>query len=211
MLGFYNYTVIATYLSAASASVGIMLTLAGKPTPAVFCLFFCGILDMFDGKIARTCPSRSIDEEHFGIQIDSLADLVAFGILPAAIGFSLWGLTPIYVILAALYFLAALIRLAYFNVTELTRHSSGGGARQFYTGLPVTSASFTFPALWCISAAAGEHFKYIYAALMLAECVLFVSKIKIKKPHGRMFLAVTFSGALLLSLLIFATARGLTI
>ncbi len=211
MLGFYNYTVIATYLSAATAAVGIMLTLAGKPTPAVFCLFICGMLDMFDGKIARTCPSRSTEEEHFGIQIDSLSDLVAFGVLPAAIGFSLWGLSPIYLILAPLYLLAALIRLAYFNVTELTRHSLGGGTRQFYTGLPVTSASFTFPALWCISAVAGEYFKYIYAALMLAECVLFVLTIKIKKPHGRMLIAVTCSGVLLLSLLIFATAHGLTI
>ena len=45
-----------------------------------------GLLDAFDGRIARTKANRTDAEKRFGIQIDSLNDLVCFGVLPAAIG-----------------------------------------------------------------------------------------------------------------------------
>ncbi len=211
MLGFYNYTVIATYLSVASASVGIWFVLVGKPTAAIFCLLSCGILDMFDGKIARTLKTRTSDEKRFGIQIDSLSDILAFGVLPAAIGFSVWGNSVLFLILAALYVLAALIRLAYFNVTEETRQENTDEVRKHYTGLPVTTASFTFPAIWCFSAPSGDAFRFIFAALMLTHAILFVSTFKLKKPHGRMFAFFTVTGVLLFALLITAAVAGWTL
>ncbi len=211
MLGFYNYTVIATYLSVASASAGIWFVFEKKPTAAVFCLLSCGILDMFDGKIARTCQKRSLEAKKFGIQIDSLSDLLAFGVLPAVIGFSVFGGSVPYIILAVLYMLAALIRLAYFNVTEETRQERTDEARKHYTGLPVTTASFTFPALWCLSVRLSGAFGYIFAALMLAHAVLFVSTFKIKKAHGKMFVAICIAGALLFVLLTVSAVLGLTL
>ena len=45
-----------------------------------------GILDAFDGRVARTKKDRNEFEKNFGIQIDSLADLICFGILPVSIG-----------------------------------------------------------------------------------------------------------------------------
>ena len=141
MLGFFNYTVIATYMSAALAMVGLWLAFEGQPTAAVFCLLFCGLFDMFDGRIARTHKTRSPEARRYGIQIDSLADFLAFGTLPAVIGFSIWESSPAYAALAVLYMLAALIRLAYFNVTEETRQDQTEGERTHYTGLPVTTAS----------------------------------------------------------------------
>jgi CDP-diacylglycerol--serine O-phosphatidyltransferase len=211
MLGFYNYTVIATYLSVASASVGIWFVLEGKPTAAVFCLLSCGILDMFDGKIARTLKTRTPDEKRFGIQIDSLSDILAFGVLPAAIGFSVFGNSVLFLILAVIYVLAALIRLAYFNVTEETRQDKTDEVRKFFTGLPVTTASFTFPAIWCFSAPAGGALKYIFAALMLAHAILFVSTLKIPKAHGKAFAAISVAGVLLFALLIAASIAGWTL
>jgi hypothetical protein len=44
---------------------------------------------MFDGKVARTKKDRTEQEKSFGIQIDSLSDLVSFGVLPAVIGFAM--------------------------------------------------------------------------------------------------------------------------
>ena len=88
MIGFYNYTVVLTYLSLLSAGAGIMVSLSGKGHPylGIFFLLFCGLCDAFDGKVARTKKNRSEIEKNFGIQIDSLSDIVAFGILPACIG-----------------------------------------------------------------------------------------------------------------------------
>ena len=82
MIGFYNYTVVLTYIGLASSVLGIFTAFDGKPSMAVICLIISGICDMFDGKIARTMD-RTQMEKRFGIQIDSLCDLVSFGILPA--------------------------------------------------------------------------------------------------------------------------------
>lgn len=97
MLGIYDYTVILTYLSLLSASAGILVSLSGGGHPflGVFFLLFCGFCDAFDGKVARTKKNRSHREVNFGIQIDSLSDLVAFGVLPACIGAAMMRVSPL--------------------------------------------------------------------------------------------------------------------
>lgn len=82
MIGFYDYTVILTYLSLLSAVTGIGLAVARHPLLAILCLMFSGLCDMFDGRVARTKKNRTAEQKGFGIQIDSLCDIVAFGILP---------------------------------------------------------------------------------------------------------------------------------
>ena len=96
MIGFYNYTVVLTYLSLVSASTGIFVALSDKGHPYIGIIFrlFCGLCDAFDGKVARTKKGRSSDEQKFGIQIDSLSDIIAFGVLPAAIGATLLRVRP---------------------------------------------------------------------------------------------------------------------
>ena len=97
MIGYYDYTVLLTYLGFASGMVGIYLSILGDPFKAIICLMFSGLCDMFDGKVARTKKRRTVEERQFGVQLDSLSDLVCFGILPAMIGYSL-GIKEIYLI-----------------------------------------------------------------------------------------------------------------
>lgn len=89
MIGFYDYTVILTYISFASSISGIFLATRGHFNWAIFCLAFSGLCDMFDGKIARTKKNRTEDEKRFGIQIDSLCDVVCFGVFPIVLSMSL--------------------------------------------------------------------------------------------------------------------------
>ena len=91
MIGFYDYTVILTYLSLMSGTIGIMLCLngIGHPYLGMFFLLISGLCDTFDGKVARTKKDRTPQMKKFGIQIDSLSDLIAFGILPACIGIAM--------------------------------------------------------------------------------------------------------------------------
>lgn len=91
MIGFYDYTVILTYLSILSGTTGIILCLngIGHPYLGMFFLLFSGLCDTFDGKVARTKKNRTEKMKKFGIQIDSLSDLIAFGVLPACIGIAL--------------------------------------------------------------------------------------------------------------------------
>ena len=91
-LGIYDYTVILTYISLGISVFGITRALEGDFKVAIFCLALSGLCDMFDGKIARTKKNRTDDEKNFGIQIDSLCDVVCFGIL-GRLFFTVWHLS----------------------------------------------------------------------------------------------------------------------
>ena len=195
MLGYYNYTVWLTYLSLLSAGCGIGIALGGLGHPYIgtFFLLFSGLCDAFDGKVARTKQDRSSFEKKFGIQIDSLSDLVAFGVLPASIGAAMFRLslqnkhmprsyTVLIFAVFAFYVLAAMIRLAYFNVLEEERQSTSTGERKSYVGLPVTSASIIFPLVLLVHYILPADITPIYFAIMLFVGVLFVSKLKVAKP-----------------------------
>ena len=72
MIGFYDYTVLLTYLGFASGVIGIYFSVLGNPFAAIICLMFSGLCDMFDGKVARTKKRRTVEERNFGVQLDSL-------------------------------------------------------------------------------------------------------------------------------------------
>ena len=77
-IGFYDYTVILTYLSLISSVFGITRAVQGDFRLAVVCLALSGLCDAFDGKVASTKKNRTRLERNFGIQIDSLSDVLAF-------------------------------------------------------------------------------------------------------------------------------------
>lgn len=85
MLGVYDYTVVLTYVSLMVSVGGMMFAVNGHLHLGVMCLAISGLCDMFDGKIARTKKNRTEVEKRFGIQIDSLSDIVCFGASPAVL------------------------------------------------------------------------------------------------------------------------------
>lgn len=181
MIGFYNYTVILTYISALSALVGIFMAVQGNPLAAIICLMISGFCDMFDGQIARTKKNRTEQEKKYGIQIDSLADVISFGVLPAVIGYSLGMTEWYYMIILGIYMLAALIRLAYFNVSEEERQQKTTEKRKSYEGLPVPNCAIALPLLYCFRNILGDVMVPVFAAAMLIIAILFVLRIKIVK------------------------------
>ena len=205
MIGFYDYTVILTYLGFLSGVFGIIMASQGHLFVAVVCLMFSGLCDMFDGKVARSKKKRTEEEKHFGIQLDSLSDLVCFGILPSFIGYNL-GIHKYYLIPILLFFpLAALIRLAYFNVLEIMR--KGNGPVKEYIGLPVTSSALIFPFLYIFRKLLGKYFVFIYGALLLIVGILFISRIKVKKPQTKHMIIFIIIG--IIEILLIITVRRL--
>lgn len=197
MIGFFDYTMLLTYLSLLSAGMGILASLSGDGHPywGMAFLLLSGLCDAFDGKVARTKKNRTETEKKFGIQIDSLSDLVAFGVLPMCIGVAMlrrseilnqnvWlRLTLMGVML--LYLLAAMIRLAYFNVTEEERQKKEKGVRRTYLGLPVTSSALIFPVVLVLQQIIPADITPVYFGVALLTGVLFLSKIRIGKPGLR--------------------------
>ena len=192
MIGVYDYTVLLTYLGFASGVFGIIEAFNGRIFPAIICLMFSGLCDMFDGKVARTKKKR--------IQLDSLSDLVCFGVLPAVIGYSL-GLNQCYTLpIVILFPVAALIRLAWFNVLEITRNSNTPVKE--YTGLPVTSAALVFPFIYIFRKFILNKFYLLYGAFLLIVGILFISKIKIKKPNMKIMILFILIGVIEILLII---------
>ena len=202
MIGYYNYTVILTYLGLASGMCGIFAAINSRFGIALICLMLSGFFDMFDGLVART-RERTKNEKKFGIELDSLSDLVCFGVLPAVIGYALGLNTWYYIIPLILYVLAALIRLAYFNVMEDARQEETTEARKSYEGLPVTTVALIIPLLYPLILLAGEYIATAYGAMLLVIAMLFLSKIKITKFKLKGMIALVVFGILELLLLIF--------
>ena len=187
MIGFYDYTVVVTYISLISSIMGMFFAIDGKLPLAVFCLAFSGVCDMFDGKIARTKKNRTDDEKAFGIQIDSLCDVVCFGIFPIILGYQL-GMCKIYsLMILAFYGVAGVIRLAYFNVMEEKRQSETSENRKYYQGLPITSMSVIMPLLFMVSVF-FPGFRYLLVCLHIAMLLvgfLFILNFRFRKPTNR--------------------------
>lgn len=202
MIGFYNYTVILTYLGLSSGVIGIVSAAQGKITLAIFCLLLAGFFDMFDGLVARTKKDRTKQEKQFGIELDSLSDIVCFGVLPAMIGQAVGLNTWYFYIVLVVYVLAALIRLAYFNVTEEERQENTTEVRKEYLGLPVTSSALIIPLIYIFVLFLKDKFYLLYAAVLLLTAVAFISKFKIKKLKLKGMIAVLIIGIIELVVLL---------
>src|SRR5215471_20417949 len=95
---------------------------------------FAYLLDMLDGRIARLTGAES----EFGLQFDSLADVISFGIAPAVLSFQ-WGLSPLGRLgwAAGFMFVAcAAMRLARFNIQGMA-----GGDKRYFVGMPSPAAA----------------------------------------------------------------------
>ncbi len=112
----------------------IVYAMRGEFETAAPFIGFAIVLDMLDGRIARLTGTESA----FGVEFDSLADVISFGVAPAILSFA-WGLTPLGRVGWAAGFLfvsAAALRLARFNI-----QSAAGADKRYFVGMPSPAAS----------------------------------------------------------------------
>ena len=191
MLGYYNYTVVLTYIGMLTAFTGIVIACDGNINGALVCLMLSGVCDLFDGPIART-RERTAEEKRFGIQIDSLSDLIGFGVLPGIILYQMAEKSLIGIMVSAIYVLCALIRLAYFNVMEEKRQDATEEARTSYQGLPVTVSAILIPAVCYIQNVDGIQNGVITMFTMSIMAAAFLIPIKVEKPNflGKIIISI---------------------
>lgn len=182
MLGFYNYTVVLTYAGMLISFVGAAMVLNGNTHAALLCLMISGLCDMFDGKVASTKKDRTAKEKRFGIQIDSLSDLISFGVLPALLIYCIADKSTYSLLGASLYVLCALIRLAYFNVDEEERQNQTTERRTVYLGLPVTTVALIIPMVITLASVFVWPMKIVGPVMLLAIAIAFITPFQIKKP-----------------------------
>ena len=192
MIGFYNYSVIVTYLGVISSMIGISLACNGIFDGAILCLALAGACDTFDGKIARAMKNRTHEMEIFGVQIDSLCDMVCFGVTPAVICYQM-GLKSVAGICCEIFFvLCGVIRLAYFNMLEELKHSKSASAdeKKYYHGLPITSITIIFPVVYMFRTLLDGHFTILLAVMLLCVGFFYILDFRLKKPGNAVVAAI---------------------
>ena len=201
MIGYYNYTVILTYIGTLSGFTGITFLWKNNLKMALICLLLATFCDMFDGKIASTMD-RTRAEKRFGIQIDSLSDLICFGALPSLIVYYCSRKTVLHILISGLYLLCALIRLAWFNVDEEERQDTQDGGREVYLGLPVTTSGGFIPLFIAAVSLLGLNVGMMAPWFLLVLAIAFVTPFQLKKP-GKVGLAIVMlCGILTLTLVL---------
>lgn len=182
MLNVWHWSNLITYMGMAAAVTGLCFAAQGNPGIAMICLIIAGICDLFDGVFARRF-TRSDWQMAFGVQIDSLADMLSFAALPVvtlyAAGLCRWYHLPLLVF----YALTASGRLAFFNLSMTQENPASPIA--FYQGLPVTYAALILPLVWMLSYfLAPTLFIWVLTFTALLVSILFVLRVKMVKPSG---------------------------
>ncbi len=185
-IGKWNKSVILSYIGLVFGVLGIYSAMNRDFNNAFVCFVIAGVCDMFDGKIARACK-RTEDEKQFGIELDSLIDIVNFGILPVIIFLSLGYDAWYQVIIYSFFMITQVARLAFFNITatEVARDKPVKN----YRGLPVTSTAIILPIVFLLRSYIDNNcFEIIFTLTLLITSVLHIYDFKVFKPKGKAYI-----------------------
>lgn len=186
MIGKWNRSVILTYIGLTASIIGMLLCMtdANNIKISFVLLMVAGVCDLFDGSIARKCK-RTEEEKAFGIEIDSIVDVMSFIAFPIVL-LSALGLNQWYnYIIFAIFAICGVARLGYFNIAT----ANPSKAIKHYIGLPVTYVAMIYPLLYLLKLCLAEDvMHWILTISSLIISILFVLKVKIIKPKGVAYL-----------------------
>ena len=162
---------IITLINALFGFASILMTLHGQIESALVLIFLAVMADGADGAVARYSGNGVL-----GANLDSLSDVISFGVAPAVVAFvSLDSMDNWMEVFPGLFLVCGILRLARFNVSE---------KKDGFEGIPITAGGFIV-ALFLLMRNFVPYFEVIFPALLLVLSVLMVSTIsypKIKKP-----------------------------
>lgn len=178
IIGYYRPCDILTMTGTIFGITCMILALSGKTGLAIVALVISGICDAFDGYLARLHKYDKV-ETSYGVELDSLSDLISFGVAPAFLTLSIVGFNHFSSILVCIfYIMAGLIRLAYFNTLEINNLDIKG----CFKGVPITSIAIIYPLAYFIFSLFGFiYFDIVITVILFLVGVAFVVPIKIKK------------------------------
>ena len=152
--------------------LAILSAFEGNITTACWFVILAGFLDALDGRVARLSGGTS----QFGIELDSLADFLSFGIAPAVIVHSIklgslgkWGW-----VISVVYIMASAYRLARFNLLADTEE------KKDFLGLPVPAAAVTLVSfvIFCYNLWDGLKFGELLVSMIILFAFLMVSQVR---------------------------------
>jgi len=168
----------------ACAVVAIYFAILGLFEAAMVGLVWAVVFDWVDGRIARGMPHRTAEQREFGAHLDSLIDVVSFGVAPAVLLLSVGGFSPWFLPGAMVCLAAGTIRLGYFNTFGLIEGST-------YRGLALDNNVLILVAVFAFQPALGDTaFATLLYATIIVLAMLNVSPLRTPKLTGRWFIVL---------------------
>ena len=170
---------ICSLLGLMSAVIAIYFAILANFQAAIIGVLWAVLFDWYDGIIARKMKGRTKVQGEFGAQLDSMIDIVSFGILPAIIllsygNYNIWFLPGAFVIIAA-----SAIRLTYFNVYGLIDSKT-------YKGFPLDNNVLILALVFLLEGYfTPSTFSIIIYILLMLLSVLNLSSIPTPKFGGK--------------------------
>jgi len=178
--------------------LAILSAFEGHITTACWFIILAGFLDALDGKVARISGGAS----QFGVELDSLADFLSFGVAPATIVYAIklnalgkWGW-----IISIVYIMAAAYRLARFNLFATTEE------KKSFMGLPVPIAALALVSfvIFCYDIWDQLEYGELLVSMIILFAFLMVSQVRYETlpdrfdtPQSRIKLAIALAVAVL--------------
>ena len=163
------------------AMLGIFYAILGKFPVAIIGILWAAVFDWADGIIARKIKGRTDHQRAFGSQLDSLIDVVSFGVFPAVFLLSYGNFNPWFLPGAFLIVAASVIRLSYFNLFGLINSKTYMGLALDYN---VIILAFVFLFEGFIS---QSLFSIILYALLMGTLVFNLAPVRMPKFTGKWF------------------------
>ena len=175
---------LLTMAGLVSSVIGIYFAIKGLFAAAMIAMLWAIFFDWFDGPVARRTKDRGKAFGEFGAALDSLVDIVSFGVFPALVLLSYGEFSPWFLPGAVALMAAGVIRLSYFNVFGLKDGSTYVGL-----SLDINSIAFTFVFLF-ERLADREVFQWGIYAMSMVLAALNVSSMRMPKMTGIWYYAV---------------------
>lgn len=192
VIGYYRKCDLLTMTGICSTFIGIILAIKLHFLYATLCMVISGVCDAFDGRLARRY-SYDDNAKVYGVQLDSLADVICFGAFPAI----LTAMQSQYIVsyfICAFYLLCGVIRLAWFN----TLAADETAEKNVYIGVPITTASIMYPLVLIMSRLVVPGLVHIIMpTLLLILGVAFISNVRIPKPDIGKILGKIFNSSVI--------------
>jgi phosphatidylserine synthase len=176
---------ICSLIGLLCSTYAIYFAILGNFSAAMIGLIWATFFDWCDGIIARRMKGRTKDQGDFGGNLDSLIDIITYGICPSVILLSYGDFNPWYIPGAFVILAAGVLRLSYYNVFGLVDETN-------YRGFPVDNNVIILVFLFLFQGLFSPAvFGVILYALLMIFAALNVAPIKTPKLAGRWFYVLT--------------------
>lgn len=180
-------------------AVGVGFAVINETQYALVSLIIAAIIGIFTYRLGATFE-RDEAQVSFALELDVLADMVVYGLLPSALLVQLTFQSVLGVFIMALYLLAVAIRLAHFNRSE---RFLGDLPENAYKGLPLQAAAIVLPVISFLGYVIDlQIFQYIWGLVFIALGAGFVITYPVPKIPNKYILPLAGVGILVIILLI---------